>query len=133
MTKVLIVDDDSLIRQTLAATLRARGLDVEEAENGKEGLKQALKTAPDLVITDVRMPEMDGVEMAEELRKDPKGRDVPIIILTNDEQAETLNEALEAGVTVYLSKSNVDGDVLPDQIIAALRRPGDDAPAVSQK
>jgi CheY-like chemotaxis protein len=59
------------------------------------------------------------LQMVDALRKDPNTKDKPIIILSNDEQASTLNKALEVGVTVYLSKSNQDADSLADQILAA--------------
>ncbi len=119
MTKVLIVDDDALTRQTLAGMLRAKGLEVAEATNGKEGLAAAVTGKPALVVTDVRMPEMDGLQMVEELRKDPAGKDIPVIVLSNDEKTDTLNQALESGVTVYLSK-NADVGGLHEQISTAL-------------
>jgi CheY-like chemotaxis protein len=133
MTKILIVDDDKLTRQSLAETLKAKGIEVIEAVDGKAGLKKALHEAPTLIVTDIRMPEMDGVQMVEELRKDPKGKDVPVIIMTNDEQTATLNKALEAGVTVYLSKTSTSPDVLPEQIVTALRQSSEDQPAEPQK
>ncbi|HTE58680.1 MAG TPA: response regulator [Verrucomicrobiae bacterium] len=114
---ILLVEDDELIRQSLARVLTTKGLKVIQATNGKEGLESAANA--DLVVTDVRMPEMDGLQMVDALRKDPKTKELPIIILSNDEEASTLNKALEAGVTVYLSKSNQDADSLADQILAA--------------
>jgi len=118
--KILVVDDDELVRQSLGRMLADKGFTVEQAKNGREGLQKVIDGAPDLVIADVRMPEMDGIQMVGELRRDPKGKDVPVIILSNDEQATSLNQALKAGVTVYLSKSNLDVDALTEQISTAL-------------
>lgn len=114
---ILIVEDDELIRQSLARVLTTKGLKVIEATNGKEGLESAAQA--DLVVTDIHMPEMDGLQMVGAMRKDPNLKDKPAIILSNDEQASTLNQALEAGVTVYLSKSTQDADSLAGQILAA--------------
>lgn len=116
---ILIVDDDQLIRNMLNASLAAKGFKVETATNGREGLAKA-KAGVDLVVADIRMSEMDGLQMVDELRKDPAGKDLPVIILSNDEQTASLNQALQAGVTVYLSKSNLDADAIAEQISGAL-------------
>lgn len=117
---ILIVDDDKLIRESLGAMLRADGHAVLEAVDGEEGLKVALDQHPDLVITDIRMPVKDGLGMVDDIRADARGKDLPIIILTNDEATETLNHALQDGVTIYLSKVNLAPDDLRQQITAAL-------------
>jgi len=116
--KVLLVEDDQLIRQSLARVLETKGFTVVEAGNGKEGLSKA--EGVDMVVTDVRMPEMDGLQMVDALRKDDKTKQLPVIILSNDEQASTLNKALEAGVTVYLSKANQSAESIADQILLAV-------------
>lgn len=116
---ILVVDDDQLIRKTLGAALEAKGFTVETAANGREGLAKA-KSGVDLIVADIRMPEMDGLQMVDALRKEPSGKDVPVIILSNDEQTASLNQALQAGVTVYLSKTNLDADAIADQIAGAL-------------
>lgn len=118
--KVLLVEDDKLIRESLARTLSEQGLEVLQAADGKEGLEKALATKVDLVVTDVIMPEVDGLTMLTQLREDSKGKDIPAIILSNDEQTDSLNKALEAGVTVYLSKANLDAEAVASQILTAL-------------
>lgn len=117
---VLLVDDDKLVRESLARVLTEKGLTVLEAVNGKEGLEKALAGGIDLVVTDVIMPEVDGLAMLGSLREDVNGKEIPAIILSNDEQTETLNQAMQAGVTVYLSKASLDADGLADQILIAL-------------
>lgn len=117
---VLLVDDDKLVRESLARVLTEKGLTVLEAINGKEGLEKALAGGVDLVVTDVIMPEVDGLAMLGSLREDVNGKEIPAIILSNDEQTETLNQAMQAGVTVYLSKASLDADALADQILIAL-------------
>lgn len=117
---ILIVDDDKLIRESLGAMLRGAGHEVVEASNGEEGAQIALDKHPDLVVTDVRMPVKDGLAMVDDIRADAWGRTVPVIILTNDEATETLNHALQDGVTVYLSKVNLDPEELSQQVAAVL-------------
>jgi CheY-like chemotaxis protein len=117
---VLLVEDDQLVRGSLSRVLTEKGLTVFEAANGKEGLEKALAGDIDLVVTDVIMPEVDGLTMLAKLREDSKGKDIPAIILSNDEQTESLNKALQAGVTVYLSKASLDADAIADQILIAL-------------
>lgn len=118
--KILTVDDDKLLRESLAAMLRNNGYEVVEAADGQAGLDAALEHRPDLVITDVRMPVMEGTVMVEKLREDEWGKQVPVIILSNDETTGAINQALQSGVTVYLSKVELDPETLTQQIVTAL-------------
>jgi CheY-like chemotaxis protein len=117
---VLVVDDDKLARHSLAATLKNANLEVEEAGNGAEALKLAEEQKPELIVTDIHMPDIDGLEMIEKLRKEDWGKDIPVIILTVDEAPSTINQALAAGVTVYLSKATADPQGIADQVVTAL-------------
>jgi CheY-like chemotaxis protein len=121
MTKiVLLVEDDDLIRGGLSRALQDKGLGVIEAANGSEGLDKALSTTVDLIVTDVIMPKKDGLQMLVELRADDRTKDVPAIILSNDETTDSLNKAMESGVSMYLSKTAFDADAIAEQIIVAL-------------
>ncbi len=120
MKTVLIVDDNELVRKSLAASLVTNEVKVETASNGKEGLAMAEQLHPDLLITDVHMPEMDGLQMIEKIREYEWGKKVPIIVMTVDEEASSINKALEAGITVYLSKNTNDPVQVVDQIKTAL-------------
>lgn len=120
MKTVLIVDDNELVRKSLTASLVTNEVKVETALNGKEGLEKAEQLKPNLIITDVHMPEMDGLQMIEKIRKQEWGAKIPIIVMTVDEGTESINKALEAGITVYLSKNTTDPAGLADQIKTAL-------------
>lgn len=121
MTKtVLIVDDDKLTREGLATMLRSSGHSVIEAEDGEQALEMIGQRLPDLLITDIRMPNMDGVTLVEQVRTADQLKGLPIIVLTNDDTAQTINRALAAGVTVYLSKANLGPESLSQQILLAL-------------
>ena len=115
---ILVVDDDKLIREGLAALLKNAGQTVIEAANGKEGLEIALAQHPDLVVSDVRMPKMTGLEMIDAIRADEWGSKAPIVLLTNDETSDSVNHALKSGVSVYLAK-NLDPASLTQQILQA--------------
>lgn len=116
---ILVVDDDKLIREGLSALLKNAGQTVLEATDGKEGLATALEQHPDLIVTDVRMPNMTGLEMIDAVRADKWGSSVPVVVLTNDETSDSVNHALQAGVTVYLAK-NLDPTSLTQQILQAV-------------
>lgn len=120
MKTVLIVDDNELVRKSLAASLISNEVTVETAANGKEGLDKASKLHPDLLITDVHMPEMDGLQMIDKIREHEWGAKIPVIVMTIDEGTESINKALEAGITVYLSKNSTDPAGVADQIKTAL-------------
>lgn len=120
MKTVLIVDDNELVRKSLGASLVSNEVHVETAANGKEGYEKAETLHPDLLITDVHMPEMDGLQMIDKIREHEWGAKIPVIVMTVDEGTESINKALEAGITVYLSKNTTDPAGVADQIKTAL-------------
>ena len=83
MKKILIVEDDLKMRKLIVDAFTEQGFKTEEASDGQEGLKVALDTKPDIILTDLIMPIMDGLTMVRKLREDAWGKDVPITVLTN--------------------------------------------------
>lgn len=118
--KILIVDDDTLVRQSLTETLTAVGYEVINAEDGQDGLTKALANHPDLILSDVRMPNLDGLQMLEKLRADKWGKDAPVIILSTDSSTTSINQALTNGVTVYLAKTRLSPEQITQQIKQSL-------------
>jgi DNA-binding response OmpR family regulator len=103
MKKILIIDDDRVLRQTLAAALEAEGYGVAEAGDGREGLNKVLKTAFDLVVLDVIMPSLGGLEVCRKLRE--AGRQVPLIVMSGKKKKEVDKVlGLELGGDDYLTK-----------------------------
>lgn len=100
MTKVLIVDDDRLVLTTLAAGLRHAGYDVCEASSGEQALELVPTVAPDLIVLDVRMGEISGVAVAEQLQ----GSRVPILFLTAYGDDQIVQTAIKFGAMGYLVK-----------------------------
>lgn len=106
--QILIIEDDLPLLQLMAGKFVREGFAVLEAKNGQEGLELALKEHPDLILLDIRMPEMDGMTMLKKLRVDSWGKSVSVIILTNLDDGERAAEALESGVSDYLIKTDCD-------------------------
>jgi two-component system, chemotaxis family, chemotaxis protein CheY len=114
---ILIVDDDALIRQLVSLILRSAGYSVVEAVNGKDALDKLNEAAIDLVITDLRMPQMDGIELTREIRTKPDYRYVPVVMLTSDFHEYKRREGEQAGVSSWISKP-----FIPQQLIHTLRK-----------
>ncbi|MDG6101126.1 response regulator transcription factor [Dactylosporangium aurantiacum] len=100
--KVLVVDDEASIRALLSATLRLTGFDVKVATGGREALAAAAEYAPDLVVLDVMMPDLDGFEVAQRLRT--SGRPVPVLFLTARDSVEDRISGLTVGADDYVAK-----------------------------
>ena len=116
---ILIVDDSSVARAQLRPTFEAKGAQVIEAENGREGLWRARAKAIDLIITDIHMPVMDGLEMIRELRQETQYALTPIFVLTSDAAANRALEGKKAGANAWIVKP-VNPDLLWKAIQKAL-------------
>ena len=101
---VLVVDDEDLVRMLARETLEQNGLEVCEASNGVEGVKQFAARRPDLVVLDVMMPEMDGFTACSKLRGSVGGSRVPILIMTGLDDAVSIASAYEHGATDFITK-----------------------------
>lgn len=104
MAKILVVDDEPHVVELVAFNLRREGYTVVSAKNGAEALVAVERENPDLVILDVMMPIMDGVQVAETLKANEATRDIPIVMLTAKAQDSDILEGLVAGAEVYLPK-----------------------------
>ena len=102
--KALVVDDSLSMRQMLAYTLQQAGFEVLQGAHGKEGLEQLAGGKVDLVITDLNMPEMDGITFIKQLRQLPSCRFVPVLMLTTESQEQKKREGKAAGATGWIVK-----------------------------
>lgn len=102
--KILIVEDEPNVRNFVKVYLEFEGYQVVEAKNGKEGLDQVKAEQPDLVVTDIMMPEMDGVTFYKTLRQDEKTKNLPVIVLTVKDEFEDIKYAYLIGVDEYVTK-----------------------------
>src|SRR5205823_8595652 len=104
--RVLVVEDSFTVRELERQLLRNHGYEVSVAVDGKEGWNIVRTEAFDLVVSDVDMPRMNGLEMVKGMRNDPGLRDVPVIIVSYKEREEDRLRGLEVGANYYLTKSS---------------------------
>lgn len=143
---ILVVDDDPGVRALLALVLGKRGFTVVQAENGRLAIDAAKQDRPDLVVIDWVMPVMDGRETVEQLKRDERTRDIPIVMLTSQATIDDKVAALEAGAQDFVAKpfdrrelvARVEQQMrwrklLADVPAAAGRAGADAAPAASQR
>jgi twitching motility two-component system response regulator PilG len=102
--KVLIVDDTKTLLSVIQIYLMGWGLEFVEAYDGLEGLRKARESRPDLVISDVRMPEMNGFELCAALRADPALRATPVVLLTALSDGASREQGILVGASAFLTK-----------------------------
>ena len=103
--KILIVEDEQDMAEVLSDKFISEGFQVTSAKDGEKGLQAALKEHPDLILLDIVMPKVDGLEMLKKLREDEWGRSAVVILLTNLSSTEKIAEAVKQGMHEYLIKS----------------------------
>lgn len=111
-TKVLAIDDSRTIRNLLAATLEEAGFEYVSAVDGREGVDMYENVAPDVVITDINMPNLDGFGVIEELRGTGINSKVPILVLTTESAPEMKARARNAGATGWITKPFDDASLI---------------------
>jgi DNA-binding NarL/FixJ family response regulator len=117
MITVLVVDDQPLVRQAVRDILTDGGVRViGEASNGREAVRAAAETAPDVVLMDIRMPELDGIAATEQICAGPSGGTTRVLILTTFEEDEYIVAALRAGASGFIGKG-----AEPEDIVRAVR------------
>jgi CheY-like chemotaxis protein len=104
--KVLIVEDDIFVAEVYSTKLLEMGHEIQIARNGQEGLAILEKSVPDLILLDIIMPIMDGIEMLAEVKKKDEWKNIPIILLTNIGEKESIQKVKSLGVEDYLIKSH---------------------------
>ncbi len=102
--KILVVDDEANLTRSMAFILRKEGYDVEIASNGEEAILKAQNSRPDLMLLDVMMPKKNGYEVCQEIREDPKLRDMHIIMLTAKGQAVDREKGMSFGADDFITK-----------------------------
>jgi DNA-binding response OmpR family regulator len=117
MTKIAIIEDDAVISQMYRMKFEADGFEVQLANNGKRGVAMVESFSPDLILMDLQMPEMGGAEALAHIRKQPWGKDVPVIILTNLGQEESPKEIKDLGIHSYIVKA----ELTPRQVVQRVK------------
>lgn len=114
--KVLIIDDNEDLRNVLTEKFNLSNYDAYSASDGEEGLKKALDLRPDVILLDVLMPKMGGLQMLSKLRTDEWGKTAKVIMLTALENSDSVAEAMGEDTFVYLVKSNHNLDDVVKQV-----------------
>ncbi|WDN89348.1 two-component system, chemotaxis family, chemotaxis protein CheY [Desulfosarcina sp. BuS5] len=118
MAKIIMTADDSAsIRQMVSFTLKDAGYEVVEAVDGKDALNKLNGAKVNMLITDLNMPNMDGISLIKQVRAEPEFKFIPIIMLTTESQAEKKQEGKAAGATGWIVKP-----FKPEQLIAVIKK-----------
>ncbi|OIP75876.1 MAG: hypothetical protein AUK07_00775 [Parcubacteria group bacterium CG2_30_36_21] len=120
MKKILFIEDESALQKTFGDILKNKGYGVLKALDGESGLRSAQGERPDLILLDLILPKMDGFEVLKELKENEETKNIPVIILTNLEETEDIQKALELGATTYLVKSSYTLEEVVNKIEKAL-------------
>jgi DNA-binding response OmpR family regulator len=117
MTKIAIIEDDPVINQMYRMKFEADGFEVQLADNGKRGVAMVEAMQPDLILLDLKMPNMDGAEALEKIREHDWGKNIPVIVLTNLGEEEAPKSLKSLGVLSYIVKA----DFTPSQVVVRVK------------
>jgi len=118
--KVLIVEDDMALFNMYSVELKIKGYDVLNVNDGLQALSKAKEFRPDIVLLDIMLPGMNGLNILTELKADPQTMDMPIIMLTNYGSEDNVKKALESGAADYIMKYKILPSELADKIEVVL-------------
>lgn len=114
---IMIVEDDAFVMDIYRTKLTQEGFDVTEAVNGLEAIKKLKDGKPDLILLDIVMPYMDGLDVLKKIKESKELKDIPVILLTNLSQKEEVNQGLSLGAKDYLIKSHFT----PSEVLAKIK------------
>lgn len=117
MTKILIVEDDDLLRNAFTTKLSLEGYEVTSAIDGKDALEKAEKEIPDLILLDLLMPVMDGMEFLRQFDVKNKHQETKVIVFSNLNVPTKMQEAVKLGASRYITKATIS----PNQMVIVIR------------
>lgn len=113
---VLVIEDDTSLLNVLAYKISDEGFQVLKAQDGKSGLDMALREHPDLILLDLLLPKLSGLTLLDDLRKDEKGKKIPVFILTNLTENDTIYKSVALNSAAYFIKSNSSLEHIADEV-----------------
>lgn len=116
--KIMVVEDDPFVMDIYCTKLNQDGYEILRAENGAEAVKKLEEETPDLVLLDIIMPYVDGLQVLRKIKADEKLKNIPVILLTNLSQKEDINEGLGLGADDYLIKSHFT----PSEVLEKIKK-----------
>ena len=108
MKTILFIEDEGALQKTLGDVLSKEGYKILAALDGEVGARLAKEKTPDLILLDLVLPKMTGLEVLKQLRGDEETKDIPVIVLTNSEDMQDIQQVMDLGATTYLVKSNYE-------------------------
>ncbi|KPJ73664.1 hypothetical protein AMJ48_00435 [Parcubacteria bacterium DG_74_1] len=120
MKKILFVEDEAALQKTLGEILKQEKYEVIPALDGEVGLRLAKDKKPDLILLDLVLPRVHGIEVLRKLKEDEETKEIPVIVLTNLGEIEDINRAVELGATTYLVKAQYTLEEVVGKIKKAL-------------
>lgn len=117
MAKILIIEDDDFIREMYQMELQRAGFEADTASSGEEGLKILGQGPVDLLLLDILMPGMNGLEVLKQIKQNPSLQNLKVVLLTNLGQETTIKEGFKMGAVGYLIKAAYN----PDQVVAEVK------------
>ena len=112
MSKVLIIEDDPYVRRFYERLFKSQAYTVDIASGGEEGITLAKSQHPQLILLDILMPNLNGIDVLKTLKADQSTHDISVIMLTNLDDTKTIREAMALGAGGFIIKSNASGDSL---------------------
>jgi DNA-binding response OmpR family regulator len=122
MAKILVAEDDKLISGSLCDGLKSAGFEAFPAYDGEEAVAKAKEIKPDLALLDIMMPKLDGIGVLWEFKSNPETEKLPVVVLTNIGDVDTISKIVEAGATDYLLKSDQSIDEVVKKVNEVLNR-----------
>lgn len=118
--RVLLVEDDRFLRRACEASLRQRGFTVQTAADGEEGLRLARSESPDIILLDLLMPKLSGLDVLRALKADAATRELPVLVLSNSSRQQDIDEITRLGVVGYFVKADLSLQALGDRVAQLL-------------
>ena len=122
MKKILFIEDEAALQKTFRDVLEKEGYEMISALDGESGLRLAKAQKPDLILLDLILPRKDGFEVLKELKEDEATKGIPVIVLTNLEDIESVERAIELGATTYLVKAQYTLEEVIQKVKKALEK-----------
>ncbi len=120
MKRILFIEDEAALQKTFSDILKSEGFEIISALDGETGLNLAKKENPDLILLDLILPKIHGLDILKEIKQNENTKNIPVIVLTNIESIEKIDKALELGATTYLVKSDYSLEDVIAKIIKAI-------------
>jgi CheY-like chemotaxis protein len=122
--RILLIEDDKVLRRACEVTLKKKGFSIITAMDGEEGIRKARSEGPNLILLDMLMPKLSGIETLVELKKDEVTRSIPVVVLSNSSVGADVQKAKALGAIDYLVKASLSLQELGDRVVSYLEKTG---------